>query len=136
MKKLFAILMSVLLLAFLSTAFIGERPIVVDDDVGISMPDNVIQSTPILALVAVIGESDYSCTQELLSTQRYVYDVTINKFTNPVYIVYDNALRLHSPDEITILYNVSDLMTNAKNKGITELYGRYRLDIGENCLIT
>lgn len=132
MKKLFAILVSVLLLAFLSTAFIGERPIVVDDDVGISMPDNVIQNTPILAPVAVIGESDYSCTQELLFTQGYTYDVTINKFTNPVYIVWNNTNRWYNLTHDNYTIN----STNKKDVITQNLYRQYRLAIGENCLIT
>jgi len=127
MKKLFTI--GILLMLFtMVSAFIPDKSVRIDDDVGITyvIADQI--EAPAIADFAIIGESDYSCTWEKLSMSECDY---INYFTSTTwgicYVEQDNCLCWHefANNNISDLNGQEYLPVN-DNRGANA-----RLDIGE-----
>lgn len=128
MKKLFGIsfaFIAFLLVLAVQTGY--STPLLVDDDVGITyvITDQHQSTSLIIAPVATIGESRYSCTQELLRIPGIDVNIEMEATYGTCYV--DNKECQYwqrSANNITI-----DLKrnTNVPANTIT------RLDIGENC---
>jgi len=128
MKRLFGIsfaLIAFLLVLAVQTGY--STAMLVDQDVGMTYIMNVEKTqSPVIAPFATIGESQYSCTQELLRPASFDVNYEI-KATYGIcrvgnYKVY-RQLRLSSTDNTTI--------ESSGNIQANKLRGVSRLDIGE-----
>ena len=95
------------MLFIITSAFIPDKKVAIDNDVGITcIMNNQDQILNYVIEIPAIGESDYSCTQELLrsaSNQDYVYVTSTNC---SMYLVgnYKCLIRQSSTDNNTIDY--------------------------------
>ena len=124
MKKLFALGLCLLLFA-LVLSFVPEKP-VIDDDVGITcvIADQSQNHVYFIADFARIGESDYSCTQELLRLQSNEANY-INSHSQNICRI-DNGCPIWQRSSDNITSKLGAINISNQFQGVIT-----RLDIGE-----